>query len=633
MCFAPGLFQKDKERHQRAVHKKKQSPVTSSGESVRTSPRVQRHSRSSQSDTPEKSASEPLAETGAGSSQSTPSSGDLQKEQKPPLGDLSLSTTQKSDDKEESAMDVVLSDSEADAPARSPGGAAKPSRSDPDLGSRGSQVKAAEMSEVGIFERFSLGCASASEKGDRPAAEREDNADKPKALCSSQDGEARCSTEKDRDADCSTKKDRDAGCATEKDKDAGCSTEKDDDAGCSTEKDSDAGCSTEKDSDAGCSTEKDDDAGCSTEKDRDADCSTEKDRDADCSTENEESDAKCPTPRDSSAHDADAARRSSSVSSQSAAPAADSTHPALQAPISAVASQTTRASAGSSDVSDDLLKKTPPVSSSTIRSPPSVSRNLFETFLAVSRDDDDDDDKSRDEVERQQQPVVETPGETGDVQTGDCGEGKLGDGRNARRSRAGESLGSEAAELAGEEVAPKASESADSSRGNGSASAPGGGATGDGSASGDNAPPAPGSSGDSAAVKADNDDAAPAAFSNAPSSRRGSTPLGSASSADRSAADGRDGAPPGRAVALRSAGKHATICMDAVREDGGSDSRAVVPRYERPLPRDFNTIKMKLEADKYTSVVSQGHGQGQCQGRGDICLTCVVSCTIINSHF
>ena len=72
-------------------------------------------------------------------------------------------------------------------------------------------------------------------------------------------------------------------------------------------------------------------------------------------------------------------------------------------------------------------------------------------------------------------------------------------------------------------------------------------------------------------------------------------------SPEGSAETERDGA---SGVVQRRIERHVSVSVNS--GPGEADSRAVVPRGERPFPRDFNTIRMKLEADKYTSVVSRG---------------------------
>ena len=105
------LFQKEKERHQRVQHRKKPPLAISNSEAVRTSPRVQRHPRTSQSNTPEKSASESDAEKGTGTSQNTPPGGRPENEPQPsPLMHMC-------DQKEEGAADVmIISDTDSHSP-------------------------------------------------------------------------------------------------------------------------------------------------------------------------------------------------------------------------------------------------------------------------------------------------------------------------------------------------------------------------------------------------------------------------------------------------------------------------------------------------------------------------------------
>ena len=128
------------------------------------------------------------------------------------------------------------------------------------------------------------------------------------------------------------------------------------------------------------------------------------------------------------------------------------------------------------------------------------------------------------------------------------------------------------------------------------------GATVDGVASGDNAPeddaPAVSSSGDDIIeVKVDDKDSAVLGNSISTQSNGSLRSAAADGSPEGSAAVQRESA--SESVA-RSDDRHVTINV-ATEE---ADSRALVPRYERPFPRDFNTIRMKLEADKYTSVVS-----------------------------
>ena len=460
---------------------------------------MQRHPRTSQSNTPEKSASESDAEKGTGASQSTPPGGGPEKEPQP------SPPTHTSDQKEEGAADVmIISDADSHSP-ESLGGAKSP-RSGDDLwcSGRGSQVKAARMSEVGIFERFSQGCASASEHTDQPASETEEAADKPPALCSSSD------------------------------------------------------------------------------------------REAGCSADNKDASAKCSSSPDSAQHDSGTGQDLGGGESSSLQPA-DSTLPSLQVTSSTAASQVTKTSTGS-----DFSAKSPSVSPS-IRSPSSVSRNLFETFLAISQSEDQSPDEGEDE-----RPLAERSGDTGGVQTGDTGEGCLRDG-NVRRSASGESSNSEtAAEGVAQRLGCGPSESTGSSHEDGGASTSRGaavdrGASGDGTPR-DNAPtPASSSGGDNATATADREEAA--LTCNSVSVQSGS-PLRSAStggSPEGSAATERDSA---SGVVQRRTERHVSVSVSS--GPGEADSRAVVPRYERPFPRDFNTIRMKLEADKYTSVVSRG---------------------------
>ena len=413
---------------------------------------------------------------------------------------------QNCDQKEEGAVGGVDSlDTDSHSQLKSQD-SAQSSKSDADLSSspQGSQVKAAKMSEVGIFERFSHGCEHASDDTEPPVSEAEGAVDKRQRLGSPRDTEAGCSAE------------------------------------------------------------------------------------------NKESAAKSPTSQDSLQHNSGAGQDSSSKS-PSVQPA-DSTLLVVQVPDSTAISLATKTSTGS--VHDDVLGKSPSVSPS-IRSPSSVSRNLFETFLAISQSEETSQD------EREDEPLpAESSGDVGNVQpinACDSGGGDFRDGNMQQSASVESSTVETAVDRVAQSTGGGPTESADSSHASSSGSVAKG-ATVDGVASGDNAPeddaPAVSSSGDDIIeVKADDKDSAVLVNSISTQSNGSLRSAAADGSPEGSAAVQRESA--SESVA-RSDDRHVTINV-ATEE---ADSRALVPRYERPFPRDFNTIRMKLEADKYTSVVS-----------------------------
>ncbi|XP_070203310.1 platelet binding protein GspB-like [Littorina saxatilis] len=482
---------KVKERLQRALQRKKPQLAICSGESVRTSPpeavrsslRVKKHTPSNTTDTAD-------SQTNA---QGQSHEDDLE-DHKDDLATL----TEKSDD---CVVDVMaVSHSDKDSRAKSDNDS-RPTRSNFNLG--GSQVKAARMSEEGIFERVARSCEYLSEEGKPMCGEEKEG----KEVCSQEEG-------MESPAKCENK--------TTEDK-----------------------CLVAKPlSDAA------------------GKCS-------DSSLSPTDSSHVSSTMPSTEASSVTAVAASEAPQTTAATTTSSNTATATEAATTLTGSSSTEEQA--SNMSDVATNKTPA----------SISRNLFETFLAVSGTDEDE-------------TARDCSGEAGREQkgcSGDSSEQVSGKSNMEESDSAKDSASNAEAEPC---AVPGTSKSSDSSQGCDNATVLGSTVPEHSSTPSSNAE-------NSAPSRA------PVSPSISPSAKKtddtavtNSIPTTDTASSRASLESSSDGSAVARTSSTPRSAERSVVRHVSVVEP--EQSKAVVPHNDRQYPRDFNTIRRKLEAGKYTTV-------------------------------